>query len=686
MNKNKGMGKKLQMTRKNWVELAVMTVIFVIAAILVYKTSIAIRVTLPRITTLVEADEGNVHEIQSGDTFEQSFLYPKKQLLSTGTQIMLNDSVVKDLAGNGKTDLGSLSLQVIDTTDGNVLMSENYQVFMLKDGQNLIASFPSAQGGFQGRELKLVLKAEKISPKVELKIGLKEHGIKGTELLYNGEKQDMTLNIQTSDHQFLYWKQWAVFGAVIVYLLLVGTYFALVVLRLRPEQVFLFSGSMLAVLYLLLIPPIAVPDEEAHFKEAYYYSNQIMGIRNTNENTVTMDLEDFHAMQVFETTPSLSEYDIIKERILETGREEGTKDIKRLDTQAPAVTYTPGILGIITGRILGLNGLMVIYLGRICSILFYLFMMYWFIRWMPFGKAAAFIIAILPMTLQQCGSYSYDSVVIEVAFVYLALLLGLLYDKDKPIQKWQIVIYGLCIIMLSICKGGSYLPLCLLTLLIPIERFSNKKKKWIFVGGMAAISIAAFLFSTLSYVLYVAAPTAEQAAGSYLQGEAYGMAGILQTPWTFINLCVRTLFLSGDGFLETMMGMQLGWLNINVTRIVIYGLLLLMILSLIQTEKQKMQMELHVTRIQKISYTVVSALSVGMVFASMFMSWTPKLSTTIAGIQGRYFLPLLPIFLLLFQSKEITIKKDITNKLMFLGVCLQCVAIYCILLSLERIL
>ena len=124
------------------------------------------------------------------------------------------------------------------------------------------------------------------------------------------------------------------------------------------------------------------------------------------------------------------------------------------------------------------------------------------------------------------------------------------------------------------------MPLCLLTMLIPFGRFKDRKKKWIFVGGMAAIAVAAFLTSTLSYVLYVAAPTAEQAAGSYLEGKAYGAAGILSEPMTFLNLLARTLLVSGDGFLETMLGMQLGWLNVFVSRIVIYGLLLLLLLSI----------------------------------------------------------------------------------------------------------
>lgn len=229
------------------------------------------------------------------------------------------------------------------------------------------------------------------------------------------------------------------------------------------------------------------------------------------------------------------------------------------------------------------------------------------------------------------------------------------------------------------------MPLCLLTIMIPADRFKDKKQKWIFTGSMAAIAVVAFLSSTLSYVLYVASPTAEQAATSYLEGEAYGAAGLLEDPMNFICLLTRTLFLSGDGFVETMLGMQLSWLNVFVSRIVIYGMLFMMILS-IQQVKEKDGSQFEVTTVQKVSYAVCMVLSAGMVFVSMFMSWTPKNSTAIAGVQGRYFLPLLPVFLLLFYNRNLIQRKDMDRKYMYIAVCLQCVAVYGILLSLERVL
>lgn len=674
-------GKKLELSKKNWIQLVAMTVIFVISAFLVYKTTITTRMVMPRIVTRIEAQASRYLDIKSGDHLEQTFLYPSDEFLCAGTKISLEESILKDLVANQeRRDLGIIHVQILDD-GGNPIMQGDYDVYLLEDKQNLLASFLERQTGWEGKKLTLILDAEELNEEIGLKIGVTGEKTKGAELTVNGEKESFNINILTAGHQFLYWKQWFVFGTGIMYLLLAGTYFLLAVLRKKPEQVFLFTGAVLAVIYLLLLPPLTVPDEEVHLKEAYYHLNRILGKQQT-EGTVLMDLEDFHGMQKFGTTPSLCEYDRLKDAFFKKGRETGTIEIGRFDTQAPMVTYLPGMAGIMLGKMLGLNGVKVIVLGRIFSILFYLLTMYWFIRLMPTGKSAAFILAILPMTIQQCCSYSYDSVVIEVAFLYLAVLFGLIY-KDQPIRRWQVVLYVLFMVMLSICKGGTYMPLCLLTMLIPVSRFRSQKQKWFFVGIMALVAIVAFLSSTLGYVLYVAAPTAEQAANSYLEGEAYGASGLLREPLTFIYLSVRTLFLSGDGFLETMLGMQLGWLNIFVSRIVIYGLLLLMILSM-QTCMDREKVE--VTLGQKIFYALVSAMPLGMVLVSMFMSWTPKNSTEIAGIQGRYLLPALPVLLLLFRSGNVTLKKDWSRAYMFLALCLQCGAVYGILLSLERVL
>ena len=336
-----------RLNRKNRIEIGIMTVLFVLAAVFVYKTTILTRMILPRVQTQVEAEEGNTYLLSDGDHIEQTFKYPSEQLLSVGTKISLDEDTLGNLVSNEKDlDLGILHLDIKDEA-GTSIMHADFDVYALADEQDLVASFPTAQTGWKHRQLTIVLDAEGIREELELAIGYSTEDISNTALTINGEEGNYTLNIQTAEYQFTYWKQWALFGAVLIYLLLLGTYLGFAVFRFKPEHIFLFAGSILSVIYLVLLPPISVPDEDVHLKEAYYFSNKLMGKEEAKEGKFYMDKEDYQAMQMFRPMPSLSEYDTIKNNLFKAGQEEGIKELDRGDTHAPALTYLPGIIGII---------------------------------------------------------------------------------------------------------------------------------------------------------------------------------------------------------------------------------------------------------------------------------------------------------------------------------------------------
>ena len=192
-----------------------MTVVFVIAAVLVYKTTILTRMMLPRTSTQVEADEDLYYPLTDGDHMEQTFFYPSDELLSAGTRISLNEKTQKKLLKEDKKrNLGTVKVKILDASK-KTLMSADYAVSVLADEQNLVASFPGTERGWEKKELTIVLDAAEIHEEVGLKIGYAAGQKDQTSLLVNGQKQDATLNIRTADRQFLYWKLWGLFGAVL---------------------------------------------------------------------------------------------------------------------------------------------------------------------------------------------------------------------------------------------------------------------------------------------------------------------------------------------------------------------------------------------------------------------------------------------------------------------------------------
>ena len=62
----------------------------------------------------------------------------------------------------------------------------------------------------------------------------------------------------------------------------------------------------------------------------------------------------------------------------------------------------------------------------------------------------------------------------------------------------------------------------------------------------------------------------------------------------------------------------------------------------------------------KIILGVIAAIEIGAVFAAMYLSWTQARQIVIEGVQGRYFIPVLPIVLILINKNIINL--NIKNK------------------------
>ncbi|MEI3525097.1 MAG: DUF2142 domain-containing protein [Eubacteriales bacterium] len=95
----------------------------------------------------------------------------------------------------------------------------------------------------------------------------------------------------------------------------------------------------------------------------------------------------------------------------------------------PIIVYLPAILGMTLARLLHLGTVPMLLLARWCSLLFFALMTYFGMKKLPFGKITLFLLAILPMNLQQCTSFSYDAVITGVIFLYICYCIALTYEE-----------------------------------------------------------------------------------------------------------------------------------------------------------------------------------------------------------------------------------------------------------------
>ena len=318
----------------------------------------------------------------------------------------------------------------------------------------------------------------------------------------------------------------------------------------------------------------------------------------------------------------------------------------------PSITvlrHLPAGIGFYLGIALGLPMLSCTYLAEIFSVLFFVVTGFLAIKTTPFKKEIFAFCLLIPETLQQCASVSYDSVTIPVAFLLFAYILRL-YEQEKPIRWKQIC----CITVLSLALAVTKPPCVLIALtllMIPASRFELKigkkteiahivRKYWYIVLVLlaAVIGLGIWLFRDSSIVKTI-------------------LADVL-SPMDFIRMLGRTLKQNAYEYYYMMIGV-FGWLESRVPELFILVFTGVMVwLNAERTETPKKEINpgrrawlvlvfflvalASLVGIQEWSYQFLGANTTGGI--EVFQNHINNLDHII-GFQGRYFTPALPILL-----------------------------------------
>lgn len=131
----------------------------------------------------------------------------------------------------------------------------------------------------------------------------------------------------------------------------------------------------------------------------------------------------------------------------------------------------PQAIGISLARLLGLNTVSLLYFGRFCNLLFFVAMLYWSMKRIPFGKEVLFGVAVLPMSLHLAASFSYDVMILSCMFLLTAVCLDLAYERAQ-VRAWDIVLLAVLAAVAGPCKM-VYARCWACALLIPMQKFGK---------------------------------------------------------------------------------------------------------------------------------------------------------------------------------------------------------------------
>lgn len=540
-----------------------------------------------------------------------------------------------------------------------------------------VLEFSEAIENSAGKQYKIVITNEKTAGG-----NLELVGGEGEEYPYELNSQPMAGNLCMIA---LYSNQ-LIFATMFKYMVIVLTVLlsALIILsgfgRLSVGKTFLISALVLAFVYSFLIPPFCVPDERAHIDAVYTISNEMLGINEIPASgRIYKRADDIDATKENTMDVTTERYRETFENIFGKSADE-TLQVAYADNPVSNVTflnYLPAAFGFTIARLLHFNTMTMIMFGRWMNALASILLMWIAIRKLPFGKASFAVFGLFPIILQQIASCSYDGILLGAMFVYFAYAFSLMYSKQKSIFDFGIMLMtgGFAA---AACKGGVYIPLLGLILLVCWEIGNNLKEKIGWTLG-AAIPVGMVFVGQFSQKIW--GMLVRTSGSAYRSGvELYNLSDLLHEPNKLVRIYQNTVNLLGDSYIQESIGGKLGRLNVYIPWYIMIAFLFLVVLSTVTQEGEKS----YIRKGQRCFIVLLSSISAGLVMLSMLLAWTQNTYNYIIGVQGRYFLPAIGVLILSLGNNKIKLMNVRKEKMIQIAVLLNTVVCGFALLSVWK--
>lgn len=462
--------------------------------------------------------------------------------------------------------------------------------------------------------------------------------------------------------------------ALFIYLLMSSALFVICVMCIRKvniEKIFIVIVLIIGGVYMFVIPPHAVPDEPSHFVTAYTQSSILLG-KQAYDSEGNIRVEHKTLWGAENKIPNRDSYVKYFNGML--GQSEDINE-EMISTRTPLGMlhpgYLPQVMGITLARIVGMNSEQILLMGRLFALLWYCFIMYWAVRLMPFGKSALMIMGLFPMTMQQVVSYNYDSVLIGACFLMIAYLLYLIYEAGG-VHSADIIILSLLIITIASIKF-VYLPILGIAILIPQEKFGGVKKK--IACGVALVMLGIIVICVTEMSSLISMTTVQNAVDSGAV-EKITIGYCIDYPGHILRILLTTIRTQILSYLYEMVASPLGWLEIYLPHRLCRGMMLVLLIGMLSDDDASQEVK---WKVKIYIMAIIAGISLLILMALLFDGACNNINSIIVeGVQGRYFLPILPLGVLIIKNNYLKIKARIDNYLVLSMVFLQCIAVYCI--------
>jgi uncharacterized membrane protein len=418
----------------------------------------------------------------------------------------------------------------------------------------------------------------------------------------------------------------------------------------KRHNLFFLLVIFFGLILILLEPPFVCPDENAHFLNICHISHGNL-FADVEEGavgvTISQEERDYLSRYggYYNGVDNENRYSYAKAQELRT--RPASEEMVFVPTHYASINPTayliPAAVVFLFRLLFSVNAYHVLLIAKITNLILYALLARWALQKTKALPNTMFILALMPMSIFQGASTSYDALLIPASFLLFAYATHLL-RTDDPLT-WRDIV-GVCIA--CACLFGvkvAYAPLVLILLSIAIKRFGDFKK-WLLcvflVGAMGVIfylapavingRITADVVTTLSPL--------EMAQKEFFASHWYRFPLILLC--TFGRYCA----VWAEGFIGV-----LGWLDTHFSPVFI----VLFALGLLAVALSEICNTAGITKKTRIlSLCGVAIFYCGTVY-TMYLEWNPVLVGVVGGWlayggQGRYFIPIALFTLIAFAN------------------------------------
>ncbi len=401
----------------------------------------------------------------------------------------------------------------------------------------------------------------------------------------------------------------------------------------------LILGAAGAIPLVFLNPPFQAPDEVQHFYRAYELSE--FRIRAEVRNgvaggTLPASLPLLVKSSVY--TPDGMFYPAIAAPMTKTLKlaaiplDSSKREFVAFPGSAfySPLPYLPQVLGIAIGRVIGLGPLYLFYLGRLFNCLAALALVVLAVKSIPFAEELVILVGLLPMSLFLYASLSADAAVIACSLLFTALSFA---ASERGYWKtWELVMAAAVASVFCSVKP-VYAPI-LLAGIIPGLFQSGKAAKII---RTHAILLVVALGSTAGWLLFTKSSMTSPLDGAH---PSVQISLVLHHPMLLLRAIAHSLGFVDSLVLYFQAAGDFGWLTIPLSPGFFLFLPITSLFIVWALGRPNFAGRAILPALWHLSLALSSAF---LIMTAMYLMYATVGQDSVAGVQGRYFIPLLAL-------------------------------------------